>query len=81
MPTGKRLLPKLLEACPSNLRKGDVNEILIRSGEVLGWKEAVQGLLALAHRPVTNVNDQPESFPNLEDDSKWADGQKLDDKQ
>jgi hypothetical protein len=76
--TGRRLLPKLLESLPGLLPKGDVNEILIRSGEVRGWQEAAQQLIRMAHTepPPTPVES---AYPPLEDDSKWSDGNKLND--
>lgn len=47
-PTGKRLIPKIVELAPRLLSKGDTNEIMINHGTVLGFSAAVQGLLDLA---------------------------------
>lgn len=78
-PTGQRFIPKLLEEAPALLEGGEINEILIRSGKVLGYSEIARTILALAHpAPKTaglSVND---THPSLEDDSKW-DGPKLND--
>lgn len=78
--TGKRLIPKILEEVPPLLAKGDVNEILIRSGEVRGWQAAVKALLSLAV-PVAPDGDEPVlsrgDYADPADDSKWNDGQRL----
>lgn len=47
-PTGKRLIPKVVELAPRLLSKGDTNELLINHGTVLGFSAAVQILLDLA---------------------------------
>ena len=77
--TGKRLLPSLAERVPTLLPKGDVNEILIRTGEVRGAQECLNNVLHLAHG---DFSDKPataaETYPRLDDDAKWNDGQKLD---
>lgn len=75
--TGQRLLPKLLESLPALLEKGDINEILIRSGEVRGWKIAVVGLLALAVPEPKAVEQAANNYPPLADDDAWEDGHKL----
>jgi hypothetical protein len=74
--TGGRLLPKLLEYIPSLLAGGQTNDILVRSGEVRGWTESGRTLLTLAF-PTPEVKESPTSYPPLDDDSKWNDGQKL----
>lgn len=76
--TGKRLIPKVLEAAPGLLASGDTNAILIRSGEHRGLQLAVTQLLAMAHasgeRPAEVVSD---AYPALDNDKAWADGQTL----
>ena len=77
--TGKRLLPKLIEFAPTLLNKGEINEILIRSGEVIGFSNAAKSLLLLAiHQPAPEKS--ADNHPALEDDAAWNDGQKLTDK-
>lgn len=76
--TGKRFLPRLLETTPPLLAKGDINSILIRSGEVRGYQEVARNVLALAHS--TQQPPEPESssaYPKLDDDKAWGDGQKI----
>lgn len=74
--TGTRLLPKLVEAAPALLRGGPTNEILIRTGELGGFQEAVRALLLIASP--TPLPPTPEThYPDLDDDDKWNDGQKL----
>jgi hypothetical protein len=75
--TGKRLLPQLAGHCPVLLDKGDVNAILIRSGEVRAWTGMIESLLNLAHpAPVVNMNPATE-YPELTNDAAWNDGQRI----
>jgi hypothetical protein len=75
--TGQRVLPKLLESTPGLLAKGDINEILIRSGEVRGFQDAARNLLSLsAHTPLP-PSDPASNYPPLIDDAAWNDGQKI----
>lgn len=75
--TGKRLLPHLAESAPQLLPKGDINEILIRTGEVRGYQNVLRDLILAAH-PTAKVTPQTTSeYPSLTDDSKWNDGEKL----
>jgi hypothetical protein len=77
--TGSRLLPKLLESTPALLDSGEINTILIRSGKVLGFQESVRVLLSLAViQPSAPVTES--AYPAIEDDSKWPDGQKFNEK-
>lgn len=76
--TGKRLLPHLAESAPQLLAAGDINAILIRSGEVRGYQSVLKDLILAAHptakeTPSTTVSE----YPPLTDDAKWNDGQKL----
>ena len=76
--TGSRLIPKVLESVPELLAKGHVNGILIRSGEVRGWQMAIQTLLSLSvPEPPPMTTERPTAYPELDDDAKWADGNKL----
>lgn len=74
--TGKRLVPKLLEPAPELLSGGDVNAILIRSGEVKAWTGVVAVLDFLAH-PVTIEQEAANAYPALDDDNAWDDGNKI----
>lgn len=75
--TGSRLLPKIVEQVPTLLAKGDTNEVLIRSGLVLGSQSAIRTLLSLA-RPEPNSPEQESNhYPALTDDAQWNDGQKI----
>lgn len=74
--TGKRLLPRVMEAAPVLLGQGDTNAILIRTGEFRGFAEAIKILLSLTHsQPLPPP--PPQSLPSLTDDSAWDDGEKL----
>lgn len=76
--TGKRLLPKLAENAPLLLDGTEVNKTLVRNGELRGFQLAVQTLLTLSHsQPLPQTGAETTTYPNLEDDSKWGDGQKL----
>lgn len=62
--TGQRLIPKVAELAPRLLSKGDINELLINHGSVLGFSAAVQAILDLA---VVKQAEQPmpDNFPAL----------------
>jgi len=72
--TGKRLLPKLAEKFPTLLDGGDVNRVLIRSGEVRGFQLAISSMLELTHSPPLPAK-QIENYPSLTDDESHNDGQ------
>lgn len=74
--TGKRLLPRLVEHAPALLASGDVNAILIRSGEVRAWTRLAETLLGLAH-PEPPAKPQAPEYPALTDDAAWNDGLRL----
>jgi hypothetical protein len=79
--TGKRVVPRLMEACPELLPNGDTNAILVRNGEVRGMTLALHTLNIMAH-PVKFVMPKVgNEFPHLEDDAAWSDGKKLNDKE
>jgi len=80
-PTGLRFIPALLKNAPALLSKGDVNEILIRSGEVRAFQTMIETIMTLAH-PVKLSGDQVAtvSYPSPEKDTVWDDGHKLDSK-
>jgi hypothetical protein len=75
--TGKRLLPRLAESTPMLLASGDVNAILIRSGEVRGFQAVLSQLLAMSHATPEKQTSNSQAYPPLEDDTAWNDGQKL----
>lgn len=74
---GLRLIPKVAESLPSLLRKGETNDLLIRSGEVIGFQLVLQTLLSLAEPPAEQAPLAPSPYPNLLDDAAWNDGQTL----
>lgn len=63
-PTGQRLIPKLTEAAPRLISRGDTNELLINHGAVLGFSHAVQVMLDLA-APKQEEQPPVENFPAL----------------
>jgi len=75
--TGARLIPKLLESVPALLHGGDVNAILIRSGDVRGFSAAARILLSMAQEPPATPAVAPTNYAALEDDAAWSDGQTL----
>jgi len=76
-PTGRRLIPALLANAPGLLPGGEINAILIRSGEVRAHQTLIETLLLLAHPPVASSRDSQTNYPALEDDAAWGDGQKI----
>lgn len=75
--SGQRLIPKLAESAPTLLDGGHANKTLVRNGELRGFQSAIRTLLDLSHTPVTVIDPQTTTYPNLEDDSKWNDGQTI----
>jgi hypothetical protein len=75
--TGRRLIPALMANAPGLLPGGEINAILIRSGEVRACQTMIETLLLLAHPPVSASRDSQANYPALEDDEAWKDGQKL----
>ena len=76
--TGKRFLTKLASGAPELLDRGHMNKILIRTGEVRGYKTVLQDIMSLAHPPAPNQSSASSEYPPLEDDRYWE-GQKLND--
>lgn len=68
--TGQRLLPKLAEYAPRLLAGGGTNEILIASGSLLGFQQAIQALLDLTAVPAA-LQRTVEAYPPLDNDSDW----------
>jgi hypothetical protein len=75
--TGKRLLPRVMERAPVLLAGGATNDILVRSGEFRGFSECIRTFLDLTHTPPAPPSPTM-TYPPLESDEKWDDGQKLD---
>lgn len=75
--TGEKLLHGLASEEPELLDGKDVNCTLVRSGETKHHKRVVAFLLSLANEPVEVRQEFTSNYPDLEDDSKWDDGQKL----
>jgi hypothetical protein len=69
-PTGQRLLPRIAEQVPALLSGGDVNALLIRSGEVRGYQDALRNLLA-ASMPTPEPAKAESSYPSLDDPANW----------
>lgn len=74
--TGSRFIANLTETAPVLLAEGDVNAILIRSGELRGTLALVRSIFALASVD-GKTETAPDPYPDLEKDGAWADGQKL----
>lgn len=77
-PTGLRIIPALAQNRPALLRKGDTNEICIRSGELIGYQSAIENLFSLAHPPA-EAPKQASEYPDPANDAAWNDGKKLND--
>lgn len=71
--TGSRLIPRVLEFIPDLLAKGDINEILIRSGEVRGWRSCIHQLIFLTSVvEAKTFPNTPPNFPPLDEDLAWS---------
>jgi hypothetical protein len=77
-PTGRRFIPALVAVSPGLLPGGDINAILIRSGEVRAFQSIIENILLLAHPSDPKSSALlATSYPPPEDDRFWNDGQKL----
>ena len=76
-PTGRRFIPALVSASPGLLEGGEINAILIRTGEVRAFQTVIEAILIMAHPPAS-LRGPTNSYPALEDDKSWHDGQTLD---
>lgn len=75
--TGTRLLPKIVESCPTLMASGETNSIMIRNGEVIGFQKAIQALVSLTMAEPPPDTVKAGGLPDLEDDAAWNDGKKL----
>jgi hypothetical protein len=75
--TGRRFIPSLVSASPGLLTGGEINAILIRTGEVRAFQTVIEAILIMAHPPAS-LREPGNAYPALEDDNAWADGQRLD---
>lgn len=76
--TGKRFYNKFISYVPPLLTSGETNAILIRTGEVNGFRLALNALQDMVQGPPPGATtDAGTNYPAPEDDSKWNDGQKL----
>ena len=77
-PTGCRFIPALVKNAPGLLPGGDINAILIRSGEVRAFQTVIESIFILAHPPAPlPATSESSEYPRLENDAAWNDGQKL----
>lgn len=74
--TGQKTLAALTETTPELLEGGPANEILIRSGKVIGYGAAIDALGILAN-PEPERKPEPTAYAALTDDKAWNDGQSL----
>lgn len=76
---GQKLLSILALKVPSFLDGSDPNKTLVRMGEVKGAELIIEALVGLTIETPAELQpekQETESYPNLDDDSKWDDGQK-----
>lgn len=72
--SGQRFLIHLAESCPELLGGGEINSILIRSGEVKGHSAVVNLVVSLTVEvPDTLPERKSERYPDIDDESKWPD--------
>jgi len=70
--TGRRLIPKLAEAAPLLLPGGELNAVLIRSGELRGFQLALHELLNLTAVQEPEQSSTQEAYPALLDNKAWT---------
>ena len=71
--TGDKLIELLCYLAPVLLDGGDVNKTLVACGEVKGYTEAVSTLCSLRNSRPVEATGEFDTYPNLDDDSKWKD--------
>lgn len=69
--TGERLLVHLGESVPELLSSGEINAILIRSGEVKGGSTLLAQLVSLTVETPESLTPVKSAFPDLDDESAW----------
>lgn len=73
-PAGQTLFEYLEFMVPDLIEDGTPEKILVRSGKVSGAKEQLQNIRVLVSPdPQAPRDPTVESYPNLDDDSKWKD--------
>lgn len=68
---GQRALVHIGEGCAELLAGGDINAILIRSGEVKGYSAALVNLISLTVEVPQSTPPEKPHYPSLDDDSAW----------
>lgn len=71
--TGQKLLQLLAFQAPVLLDGGHMNKTLVASGEVKGYSAALANLLSLRNSRPPEASGDSDSYPPLDDDSKWTD--------
>ena len=69
--TGQRILHHLSESVPELLSSGEINAILIRSGEVKGGSALLAQLVSLTVETPESITPVKSAFPDLDDESAW----------
>lgn len=72
---GQRALAHVLDEKPSLLDGSDVNKTLVASGNVRGFVLAIESLFRLTYEQPTQDKQADTDYPDLDDESKWKDGQ------
>lgn len=71
----KKAFAIVSELAPPLLSGADVNQTLVRSGEVKGWQSALVSLVELVnHKPEPPAAPQS-SYQDLDDETKWKGAQ------
>jgi len=73
-PTGQKILTLLHGRIPGLLDGGDVNKILIRSGQVAGAQMIFDSLVSLiVERPIElqSIQQTEENYPDLDHPNAW----------
>lgn len=65
-----KALAHVQSECPELLDGQDVNMALVASGKVKGFSKALETLFRLTFEQ-PKVEPESESYPSLDDDSKW----------
>lgn len=75
---GEKIIPMLAQSAPTLFDGGEINRLLVRSGELRGYQSALREINFLAYPPPAPAKE-PNAYPDLfsTSESDWPDTDKL----
>lgn len=72
--TGLLFLANLASARPSLSPDSDISAVALQAKFVAGYELAIERISSLTEPPIEDKDTGEETYPNLDDESKWKDG-------